>query len=338
MSPTRPTMRDIAGRAGVSKATVSHVINGTRFVGEETRDNVLRAIAELEYRPSAIARSLATRRTQTIGIISSDVSFQFLGETLAGIGDVLRAKGYSIFLFHTPGLAEREMANLDLALRDRVDGIIALATSQHWHATTYADLRSIPIVFMDRPFDGLSGPYVGPDNASGAALAVEHFLHCGITEIGILTGPQELLNMGERLAGFRSSMAGCGLPVPDEWVVSSPLDADGGYAAMTALLGLPRRPRAVLVNSEQLTLGALRALPEARIRCPEDLALISFDEYPWAAVACPPLTTVRIPNCEIGRVAANTLLAMLQTEEPVAAPAPLPCELVLRQSCCPAHS
>jgi DNA-binding LacI/PurR family transcriptional regulator len=223
-------------------------------------------------------------------------------------------------------------------LRDRVDGIIALATSERWHATTFADLKSIPVVFMDRPFDGLCGPYVGPDNAGGAGLAVEHFLSCGLTEIGILTGPQELLNMGERLAGFRVAMARGGLAVPDEWVISSSLNADGGYAAMMALLELPRRPHAVLINSEQLTLGALRALPEAGINCPKDIALISFDEYPWAAVACPPLTTVRVPNRQMGRVAADTLLTMLQSGKPVAAPAQLPCELVLRRSCCAAHS
>lgn len=338
MNAQRPTMRDIADRAGVSKATVSHVVNSTRFVGDETREKVLAAIAELEYRPSAIARSLATRKTQTIGVISSDVSFAFLGETLLGIGDILRPNGYSTFLFHTPGLGEREVANLDLALRDRVDGIIALATSERWHATTYADLKNIPIVFMDRPFDGLTGPYVGPDNAGGAALAVEHFLGCGMTEIGILTGPPELLNMGERLAGFRASMAERGLAVPDEWVISSALSAEGGYAAMKSMLALARPPRAVLLNSEQLTLGALRALPEAGVRCPEDVALISFDEYPWAAVACPPLTTVRVPNREMGRVAADVLLALLTASYPDSQPAALPCQLILRQSCCTSHS
>jgi LacI family transcriptional regulator len=191
---------------------------------------------------------------------------------------------------------------------------------------------------MDRPFDGLTGPYVGADNGGGAALAVEHFLSCGLTEIGILTGPQELLNMGERLAGFRAAMAERGLRVPDEWVISSPLSADGGYQAMKALLGVAQRPRAVLVNSEQLTLGALRALPEASVRCPEDLALISFDEYPWAAVACPPLTTVRVPNREMGRLAAETLLARLADPDPAVPPAKLACQLVLRQSCCTAHS
>jgi LacI family transcriptional regulator len=159
-----------------------------------------------------------------------------------------------------------------------------------------------------------------------------------MTEIGILTGPQELLNMGERLAGFRVAMAARGLPVPDEWVISSALNAEGGYVAMMELLSLPQRPRAVLVNSEQLTLGALRALPEAGVRCPEDVGLISFDEYPWAAVACPPLTTVRVPNREMGRAAAETLLTMLQSDGPVTAPAPLPCELVLRRSCCAAHA
>jgi LacI family transcriptional regulator len=338
MNAKHPTMRDIAERAGVSKATVSHVVNGTRFVGGETRDSVLRAIAELDYRPSVIARSLATRRTETIGVITSEVSYQFLGETLQGIGEVLYAKGYAIFLYHTPGLAEREMINLDLALRDRVDGIIAAATSERWHAATYADLKSIPAVFMDRPFDGLKGPYVGADNARGAALAVEHFLACGFREIGILTGPPALLNMGERLAGFRAAMARAGLPVRDDWVIPGPLDAEGGYRAMQQLLALRPRPGAVLINSEQLTLGALRTLQEAGVGCPEDLALISFDEYPWAAVACPPLTTVRIPNRELGRLAAETLLAMLSGHAVPEQPAPPPCELVLRQSCCTVHA
>jgi LacI family transcriptional regulator len=133
-------------------------------------------------------------------------------------------------------------------------------------------------------------------------------------------------------------MIGAGLAVRDDWIISSPLDAEGGYRAMKDLLALSPRPRAVLIDSEQLTLGALRALPEENVQCPEDLALVSFDEYPWAAVACPPLTTVRIPNRGLGRLAADTLLALLQNAGAVQSPAVLPCELVLRQSCCAAHS
>ena len=144
--------------------------------------------------------------------------------------------------------------------------------------------------------------------------------------------------MGERLAGISAAMAEAGLSVKDDWIIPGPLDAEGGYRAMQQLLALRPRPDAVLINSEQLTLGSLHALQQAGVGCPEDLALISFDEYPWAAVACPPLTTVRIPNRELGRLAAETLLAMLGGHtvlEQLAAP---PCELVLRQSCCTTHA
>jgi LacI family transcriptional regulator len=133
-------------------------------------------------------------------------------------------------------------------------------------------------------------------------------------------------------------MAAAGLPVPEDWIIPGPLDTEGGYRAMKRLMALQPRPRAVLINSEQLTLGALRTLQETEIRCPEDVALISFDEYPWAAIACPPLTTVRIPNGKLGRLAAETLLAMLNGKEAIPQPSALPCELVLRRSCCTAHA
>ena len=132
--------------------------------------------------------------------------------------------------------------------------------------------------------------------------------------------------MGERLAGFRAAMQAAGLAAPDEWIIPGPLDAEGGYQAMQQLMALEKRPRALLINSEQLTLGVLRALPELHLRCPEQIALISFDEYPWASVACPPLTTVRIPNRELGRQAAETLLAILRGDEDVSPPAAPACE------------
>jgi len=331
-------MNDVARRAGVSKATVSHVINGTRFVGEETRQRVLQAIEALRYQPSMIARNLSINQTKTIGIITPDVSHLSLGETLAGIEDVLRPKGYAFFLYYTAGLVESENTYLELMLRNRVDGILAVATSDRWNTLSGAEHANMPIVFMDRSFDGLAGPYVGADNENGAWLAVRHFVECGHREIGILAGPPDLLNMGERLTGFRRAIQNYGLALPDEWVIASPLTTEGGYQAMAQLQDLDARPTAVLISSERLSLGALLVLQERQVRCPQDLALISFDDYPWAKVSCPPVTTVRIPNRELGRLAAETLLTLIETGEaslPRHAP---PCELVLRKSCCTEHA
>jgi DNA-binding LacI/PurR family transcriptional regulator len=334
----RPTITDVARQARVSKPTVSHVINRTRNVGDETRQRVLQAIHELGYRPSLIARSLATKRTHSIGIITPDVSRPFLGEMLSGIASVLGPKGYSLFLYYTAGLSESENNYLELLLRNQVDGIIAAVTSEKWHALTLADRETTPIVFMDRSFDGLAGPYVGADNENGAYMAVQHFVEHGQRDIGLLAGPQHLLNMSERLAGFRRAIRDFGLTTPEAWVASGPITVEGGYRAMLDLLNLASRPRAVLVSSEQLSLGALLALEERQVRCPQDIALISFDDYAWARVSCPPLTTVRIPNQEMGRLAAETLLTLIEGGEPPPLRQASPCELILRKSCCLEHA
>ena len=187
----RPTINDVAKRAGVSKATVSHVINNTRFVEEETRQRVLQAIAELGYRPSSVARSLTTKRTETIGVIISDASNYFFGEVLLGIEDVLRPANYGLIVCNTAEILEREAHYLDLLLRQRVDGIIAAATSQRWDILAQAEVQHTPIVFVDRSFEGLGGPFVGVDNKGGAYLGTRHLIEFGHRQIGILASADQ---------------------------------------------------------------------------------------------------------------------------------------------------
>ena len=177
-------MRDVAEHAGVSKATVSHVINETRFVEHATKVRVQEAIRTLGYRPNAAARSLTTQRTRIIGLIVSDVTNTFFGEIMRGIEDVLIANDYSLMLCNTNEVLEREAYYIDILLRQGVDGLIAAAASQNWDVLNQAAKLNIPIVMLDRTFDNAKSPYVGVNNRHSAQLGTNHLLERGYREIG----------------------------------------------------------------------------------------------------------------------------------------------------------
>ena len=340
MRPKRntPTIMDVANKSFVSKATVSHVINGTRFVELETKQRVEQAIAELGYRPNALARSLTTNRTGTIGIIVSDASNYFFGELLRGSEDFLRPANYTAIICNTDEILEHEEHYLNLLLQQRVDGIIAAATSQKWSILQEAEHRHVPIVFVDRRFDGLQGPYVGADNVSGARQAVEHLIETGHRKIGIIAGFQRLSSLQERLEGFKQTLAKHAVLLPAEWVVTSPLSIEDGRASAFKILALPDRPDALFVSNNFLMLGVLQAVKEIGLRCPEDISLIGFDDHPWASVCTPTLSVVGQPAREIGRTAAEMICALINGSLVANQIMLLPCELVLRGSCCLTHT
>lgn len=328
----RPTISDVARMADVSKSTVSHVLNNTRFVEAETRRRVQAAIDKLGYRPSTAARSLTTKRSGTVGMIISDASNFFFSEMLRGVEDVLRQQQYGLIVCNTDEVLEREADYLDLLVRQRVDGIIAAATSQRWAVLNDAEALRTPVVFVDRTFDDLDGPYVGVDNEGGAYLGTCHLIARGYREIGVLAGFQRLSTMRERLSGFVRAMHEAGLPLRDEWILPSPLSIEAGKTAMHKILSLADPPRAIFVNNNLLTLGALLALEEMDLSCPVNVALVGFDDHPWAAISNPPLTVVRQPTREMGRTAANTLLELINDREPPSRRVVLDCELIARKS------
>ncbi len=333
MGNSVPTIGDVAQRAFVSKTTVSHVINGTRYVEEQTKQRVLDAIAELGYRPSNVARSLTTKRTGSIGIIVSDASNQFFGEMLRGVEEVIKPAGYTLIVCNTDESLDREEHYLNLLLSQRVDGIIAAATSQKWAVLAMAEARQTPIVFVDRRFEGLEGPYVGADNFGGAYQGARYLIDRGYRQIGILAGFQRLSSMRERLQGFRQALAEANIPILEEWIVTSELSIEAGKAATVRLLMAATRPAALFVNNNLLSLGALLALRDMRLRCPQDIAMACFDDHPWAAVCAPPLTVVSQPARGIGHRAADILCTLINggaVEEPIVE---LACELIIRQSC-----
>jgi LacI family transcriptional regulator len=328
------TINDVAKKAGVSKSTVSHVLNNTRFVEADTRQRVLDAISELGFRPSTAARSLMTNRTQTIGVIVSDASNHFFGEMLRGIESVVMEKNFSLLVCNTDERLELEEHYLNLLLMHRVDGIIAAATSREWPILRIAELKHLPVVFVDRTFDELDNhPYVGVDNVGGARIGTQYLIDCGFREIGVLAGFQRLSTMRGRLAGFQHVLAEHKITVPEEWIVPSPLSVEGGREAARKLFSLPNRPQAVLVNNNLLGLGALLALRDVGIRCPDDISMLCFDDHPWAAVAAPPLTVICQPSHDIGQRAARMMLALLNNEVLEQTKVTLTCELIIRESC-----
>src|SRR3712207_1328318 len=232
-------------------------------------------------------------------MIISDASNLFFGDMLRGAEDILQPQNYGLIVCNTDEVLERESHYFDLLLRHQVEGIIAAATSQPWDVLSKAELQHTPVIYVDRVSEGLERPYVGVNNLGGAYMGVCHLIACGYQEIGIVAGFQRLSTMRERLAGFRQAVQEHKIDVPKEWVITCPLTIEAGWEATRQLLTLPARPRALFVNNNLLTLGALLAIKQLGLRCPEDIALVGFDDHPWAAVADPPLTVVRQPSREL---------------------------------------
>lgn len=327
-------MKDVAELAGVSKSTVSHVINETRNVEPATKRRVLEAIEELGYRPSSVARSLTTNRTQKIGILVSDASNLFFGQIIRGIEDVCGPSGYGLIVCNTDETLERESSYLNFLLDQNVDGIIAAATSHRWKILDQPHFKRLPVVFVDRYFEGIEDfPFVGVNNQRGAYLGTEHLIQCGRTRIGILAGFSRLSTMRDRLAGFREALGVYHIQVKDEWIVTSPLGIDEGYKAAKSVLTRKDRPDALFINNNYLALGTLLALRDLELSCPHDIALVAFDDHPWAAVSDPPLTVVAQPATALGSSAAYVLLDLIEERPPRQTRIIHECELVVRNSC-----
>lgn len=334
----RASITDVAKRAGVSKTTVSHVINNTRFVEDGTRRLVLDAIHALNYRPSSIARSLTTNRTNTVGIIASDITNHFFAEIVRGAEDVMGPEGYGLIVCNLDENPERETHYLELLLRQRVDGVIAAAATRRWDEGAEIEAQGTPVVFVDRRFAGMDNDFVGVDNARGAYEAVSHLLGSGHRAIGVVAGFKTLSTMRERLAGVTQALGEHNLALREDWLLESAQRVDDAQKRIAELLARPERPTAIFAATNVLALATLRAIRDVGLRCPQDVALIGFDDHPWATITTPALSVVKQPARELGQAAAHMLCSKINGE-PVEQPTViLPCSLVLRESCCLNHA
>jgi DNA-binding LacI/PurR family transcriptional regulator len=329
----RATISDVAGRAGVSTATVSRVINETGPVAESTADRVWRAISELNYAPHSGARELAGGRSSTLGLILTSAGGYFAGEVLAGI-EAGAGDAYDLLIYAAQkGPAERQAFYLPLN-EHNTGGLIVTAGSLPDEALVELSERSLPLVllFQSSP-NGLALPSVSFENEAGVHRIVEHLIAVhGYREIAFLSGPPQLEDAGARLRGYRQALADHNIEFDEKLV------AQGGYNAAMAETAVSRwldngiLPRAIVAADDESAMGTLSALHAARVRVPHDVAVVGFDDAPLSRHLSPPLTTVRAPIEAAGEMAARLLrdliesgTADLQTK--------LPTEVVVRQSC-----
>lgn len=328
-------LKDVAREASVSASTVSRVLNGSPLVNAETRERVQRAMDALEYRPSRVARRLRGDSAQAslIGLIVPDIQNPFFAEVARGVERVAQANGYMVFVGNSDEHEPTERRYLELMRAERVDGIILPASSDN--ASTVAKLAraKLPVVCVDRRLPGAKLDTVIADNVEGAYEAVRHLLAVGHRRIGFIGGRRQLSTTQERQQGYRRALADEGIAVDETLVRAGDSREAGGREMARELLALPHPPTAVLVGNNLMTLGALEAIHALGLRIPDDVAIVGYDDMPWSLAFNPPLTAVRQPGQELGRLAAELLLARIAEPSRSTTLVTLHPELVVRQSC-----
>ena len=336
--PARPTISDVAERAGVSTATVSRVLAGIGRSKPDTSAAVLAAVAALGYRPSGVARSLRMQRTRTIGLIVSDIQNPFFPELVHAADEAARAIDYSILLGSAAYDEQRAVHYLDLMVDRRVDGMI-VASSQVSDASWQWLLASpVPVIVVNSEPPDDRVPAIASDNEGGSRLAVEHLVGLGHRRIGYIRGPQSFTAAAPRLAAFQQACSDAGLRPDDLPIFRGEGQVESGELAAGQMLEQAPWVTAIACYNDLTAIGALRALRAAGRRVPADISVVGFDDIAAASWVVPALTTVSQPKAEMGRLAVEYLARALEggSPEPVPEVRRLPLTLRVRESTGPA--
>jgi LacI family transcriptional regulator len=330
------TIADVARRAGVSTATVSHVLNNTRSVRAETRAAVLAAVDETSYTPNTVARSLATRRTMTLGLVLSALTNPYFGDLLSAAESAAAADGYTLLVVDPHEDPEYEHTVVTRLHHHRVDGIVLAPSAQPEAALGYLAQHEVPTVLLDRfaeegPAAGLD--QIGSECLEATATLCRHLVEHGHTRIALVAGLPGLSTTEERRAGFVRALTEAGIERDPALEVSGESATEPARAAMAALLAAPRPPTAVVVGNNSMTIGVMRAVRDAGVRVPADLALVAFDDFAWADLFEPRLTVMAQPFDRIATEAIRLLQRRRARPDATPEALRLPPALVLRASC-----
>ena len=310
------SIKDIARAAQVSHSTVSRALRDSPLVNPETRALIRKIATEKGYTVSAVARSLVTRRTNTLGVVVTSIADPFVGEVVGGIEEFAHSSGYSVILATCHADPEREQRAVRSFQERRVDGI--LVTASRVGALYLPLLREmeVPIVLINNQHPGEFGYHVSIDNPAGACAVTARLLELGHRRIAYIGDRSGLHSDSERCSGYRDTLIGAGISYDDALVAYGDGGPDGGLRAMLQLLGQPDPPTAVFCYNDMSAYGAMRAVREHGLRVPEDVSVAGFDDLFLSSFTDPPLTTVRQPKHEMGRDAAGILLDLLSGGNP----------------------
>lgn len=327
------TIADVARRAGVSKMTVSRVINDSGYISQETRERVEQAISELGYIPNALARSLRFKQTRTIALILTDITNPFFTTLARGVEDVASEQGFSVIFCNTDESEKEEAEYINVLLQKQVDGLLLVPTSSTEDAIAPIREQGLPFVLLDRYVPGTRLDSVRGDSIHGAYALMQHLLDLGHRRIAVLSGPAEVTTSVDRVEGVRRAAHDAGLELDLSQVYYGPFSLEGGYAMATQALAAEPRPTAIYAMNNFIAMSALRVAREIGLRVPEDLSVVTFDDLPAAFVAEPFLTVAEQPAYEMGQQATALLLDRLSSKGPTEPmEIILPTRLIVRKS------
>jgi LacI family transcriptional regulator len=326
------TIKEVAARAGVSSATVSHVINNTRYVSDVVKQRVQESMNEMGYRPNALARSLRQGKTQTLGLILPDSSNPFYAELGHALEKSAFLKNYNVILCNTDSSIAREHLYFDLLLDKQVDGIILNTEEKDPHDIKKRLPVGYPIVLVDRDFSENIFDTVLTDNILGGYLATRYLIELGHRRIACVTGPMSFWGAVNRLQGYQKALAEFGLPEITNSIYYGDFTAGSGHEAAHHLLKLPELPTAVFVGNDMMAIGFLRSSIEMNFRIPEDISIVGFDNLELSMYMHPTITSFAQPKEEIGEKTIQLLLERI--ENPKAPPQRIliPPRLIIRES------
>ncbi len=313
----RVSIKDIAKSAGVSHSTVSRALSDSPLVSDETKARIQRLAQEMGYSPNTLARSLVTRQTYTIGVVVTTIADPFVAEVVQGIEATAHDYNYTVILCSSGAQPEREIAAVEMLRSKRVDGVIV--TSSRIGALYLEHLERIgaPIVLINNHNES-SGRYtftVTVDNRHGGYLATEHLVQLGHRRIAYVTAPADHSSDLDRMAGYREALIAGGIEPDPTLIVRGNGRADGGEQALKALIELSQPPSAVFCYNDMTAIGLMHAARQVGLSVPRDMAVVGFDDIPFASYFYPPLTTIAQPKVEMGRLAMKMTLSLMTIGE-----------------------
>jgi LacI family transcriptional regulator len=330
----RATYKDIAERAKVSTATVSHALKGTRHVSQEVRDAVLEAARSLEYVPNGVAAGLRRQSTRSIGFVTTELTNPVYAEMAVAAEGVLRERGYTVMISNTFNEPERERAYIEGMAERRVDGLLLTSVQVESETWRWLERLKVPFVLLNRRFADYEAPYVGVDNLGGTRSVVEYLVSLGHRRIGFIGGFAHSSSARDRYHGYLEAHGSRGLEVAPELFCEGSYDVRSGVEGAGRLFSLPeeRRPTAIVAANDLTAFGVLAWAKEHGVGVPEELSVTGFDNSEMAKLNFVGLTTVKQPRKRMGEAAARMLLRQIDDGALEARSVVLPCELIVRES------
>ncbi|OOR98751.1 transcriptional repressor PurR [Haemophilus paracuniculus] len=328
------TIKDVAKLAGVSTTTVSHVINQTRFVAEDTRNAVWNAVQALNYSPSAVARSLKVNTTKSIGMIITTSEAPYFAEIVLAVERHCYEQGYSLFLCNTQNDTVKIQNHLDMLVKKRVDGVLVMCSEYTKDSLELFTGINVPMVVMDWGRQNDRSDRIVDNSFQGGYLATKHLIDNGHTDIGVIAGHLNKTISKARFEGFEKAMKEANLPIREEWIFEGDFEPEDGFEQMNNLLRLEKLPTAVFCFNDTIALGAISALSERGKFVPQDMSIIGYDDIHSSRFYSPPLTTIHQSKSRLGVKALELLLARISNQDQSYEPQTLEFfpELVVRSS------